>query len=211
MTGYGIGPISTISGEPHSRNGAISRSASSSLPVWKTIIPAILWPEPSGACTSAAKTVKSSEQPRDGVAVEAQHLRAGVDRVRDEATDDHLQRVNPVRERRRDAEVAAAAAQRPEEVGVRLGTDVEHLAVGRDELDAEEVVGGEAVLRHQPAEPAAERVAGDPRRRDRAARDGETMLGGGVVELGPEDASLRADGLRAGIDLDPLHLARGRS
>ena len=63
MTGYGIGPISTISGEPHSLNGAMSCSAASSLPVWKTTIPAILCPEPSGACTSAANAVKSSEHP----------------------------------------------------------------------------------------------------------------------------------------------------
>ena len=43
--------------------------------------------------------------------------------------------VQAVRERGGDAEVAAAAAQRPEEVRVRVGVDVEHLAVRRDELD----------------------------------------------------------------------------
>ena len=60
MTGYGIGPISTISGEPHSRNGAISRSASSSLPVWKTIIPAIL-------CAGAVRCVHERREDREVV------------------------------------------------------------------------------------------------------------------------------------------------
>ena len=61
ITWYGIGPTSTTSGEPHSLNGASSRSASSGVPVWNTTIAASFMPEPSGACTSAAKTVRSSE------------------------------------------------------------------------------------------------------------------------------------------------------
>ena len=63
MTGYGICPTSTTSGEPHSLNGAISRSASSGVPVWKTTIAASCAPEPSGACVTAANTVRSSEAP----------------------------------------------------------------------------------------------------------------------------------------------------
>ena len=76
-------------------------------------------PEPSGACTSPANTVRSSERVRDRVAVEAQQVGRGVDRVGDQAADDHPHRVQAVGERRRDAEVAAAAAQRPEQVRVR--------------------------------------------------------------------------------------------
>ena len=143
---------------------------------------------------------------RDGVAVEAEELGRGVDRVGDQAARDHLQRMQAVREGGRDAEVAAAAAQRPEEVGVgRLG-HVEHLAVGVDELDGQQVVGREAVLRHQPAEPAAEREPGDARRRDRAAGDGEPVLGRGAVELRPRETALgpHCAGLR--VDLGALHL-----
>ena len=93
-------------------------------------------PEPSGACTSPANTVRSSEAPATRVAVEAKHVRRGVDRMRDEAARDDLHRVQAIRERRHDAEVAAAAAQRPEQVGIgRLG-HLEHVAVGVDELDA---------------------------------------------------------------------------
>ena len=60
-----------------------------------------------------------------------------------------------------DRVVAAAAAQRPEEVGLVLGVDGHRLAVGGDQLDRPDAVAGEAVAAPEPAEPAAERVAGD--------------------------------------------------
>ena len=57
-----------------------------------------------------------------GVAVEAEHVRCGVDRVGDQPAGDHRDRLQAVRERRHDPEVAAAALERPEQVGVgRLG------------------------------------------------------------------------------------------
>ena len=90
--------------------------------------------------------------------------------------------------------------------GCDVGAHVQHLTGRRHELDGDEVVGSEAVLRHQPAEPAAERVPADPGRRDRPAGDRESMLGRRVVELAPQDAALRAKGLRGRIDVDPLHL-----
>ena len=111
-----------------------------------------------------------------------------------------------VREGGCDAEVAAAAAERPEEVGVgRLG-HVEHVAVGVDELDGQQVVGREAVFRHQPAEPAAEREPGDPRRRDHAAGDGEPVLARGGVELRPGEAALCPHRAGVRVDLGALHL-----
>ena len=68
--------------------------------------------------------------------------------------------------------------------------------VGVDELDGEQVVGGEAVLGHQPAEAAAEREAGDAGRGDRAAGDGEAVLARRGVELRPGHAALRPHGAR---------------
>jgi hypothetical protein len=75
--------------------------------------------------------------------------------VGDQATGDHADRVQAVRERRDDAEVAAAA-QCPEQIRVRAGVDLEHLACRGHELDREQVVHREPVLAHQPAEAAAE-------------------------------------------------------
>ena len=110
-----------------------------------------------------------------------------------------------VLERRGDAEVAAAAAQRPEEVGIGVGGHVDDAAVGGHELDAEHVVGREPVLRHQPAEAAAERQARDAGRGDRAARDGEPVRCRLAVQLAPEHAALRAHRARSRIDPDALH------
>ena len=62
-----------------------------------------------------------------------------------------------------------------------LGVDVEHVAVGGHELDAEQVVGGQAVLGHQPAEAAAEGEAGDAGRGDGAAGHGQAVGAGGRV------------------------------
>ena len=124
ITGYGIGPTSTTSGEPHCLNGASSRSASSGRSGVEDDHGRELVPEPSGACTRPAKTVRSSGRVRDRVAVEAQQFAGRLDRMRDQTARHHRQRVQPVLERGGDAEVAAAAAQRPEEIGMRLGGDV---------------------------------------------------------------------------------------
>jgi hypothetical protein len=73
----------------------------------------------------------------------------------DHAAADRGHRVGLVLEGRRDAEVAAAAAQGPEQVLVVLGAGHHDLAVGGDDLDGQQVVDGEAVLAHQPAFTAA--------------------------------------------------------
>ena len=61
-------------------------------------------------------------------------------------------------------------------------------------------------MRHQPAEPAAEREPGDTGRRDGAAGHGEAVRAGGGVELGPAHAALRGDGRSPGVDRNSLHL-----
>ncbi len=142
----------------------------------------------------------------DGVAVEAQELGSHPDRVDDQAPCDRRQRVEAVRQGRRDAEVPAAAPECPEEVGMRVLRHVEDLAVGRDELDRDEVVRGEPVLRHDPAEAAAEGEPGNARRRDRAARDGQPVLRDGVVELAPGEPALCGYEARVGIHRRLLHL-----
>ena len=91
--------------------------------------------------------------------------------------------------------------------GVRFRVDLQHFPVGSDELDAEHVVGGEAVLGHQPAEAAAERVTGDPRRGDGAARYGQPVRGCSVVQLGPKHAPFGGGSPLVGIDVDPFHLS----
>ena len=60
-----------------------------------------------------------------------------------------------------DAEVAAAAAQCPEQLGLVLGVDADQLALGGDELERRDGVGLQPVLAREPPHAATERVAGD--------------------------------------------------
>ena len=94
-------------------------------------------------------------------------------------------RVQRELERGHDAEVAAAAAQRPEQLGMLVGGGADRLAARGHELDGEQVVAREAVLALEPAGAAAEREAGDAGARDAAADGGEPVLLGGAVDLGP--------------------------
>src|SRR5262249_57054206 len=88
-------------------------------------------------------------------------------------------------EARDDAEVPAAAAQRPEQIRV-LGLARAHdLRIRRHHLHADEVVAGETAAAHQPSESAAEREAGDTGAGDQAAGRRETKAGGRAIEVCP--------------------------
>ena len=58
-------------------------------------------------------------------------------------------------ETRRDTEVAAAPAYRPEEVGLRLGVHAPELTVRGYDIGSEEVVDRETVFAHEVADAAA--------------------------------------------------------
>src|SRR5205085_9434069 len=90
-----------------------------------------------------------------------------------------------------DPEVAAAAAKGPEEVGLFLLASPQHFAAGGDELDGPQIIECQAVLAHQPAQPAAEGEPGDARGGDHAAGHRQTMQLRLAVKLAPGDAALR--------------------
>ena len=70
--------------------------------------------------------------------------------------DDLGQLVEPELEPGHDPEVAAAAADRPEQVRLVLGVDQPDLAVGGHDLGGEQVVDRQAVLADEVADAAAE-------------------------------------------------------
>ena len=140
------------------------------------------------------------------LAVEAQHLGGVVERVEDRPGEhDRPDRVQAVLERRDDAEVPAAAAHAPEQIRVVVLAGGDELAVRSDEVDGEQVVDRRAVLAHQPADPAAERQAGDAGVRDDAADRGEPEELCLAVELAPQHARLGARRPRCRVDADALH------
>ena len=113
--------------------------------------------------------------------------------------------MQPVLERGRDAEVAAAAAQAPEQLGVLVRAGVHELPVGGHDVSGDQVVAGQADLAHEPADAAAERVTGDPGARHQPAGHGEPEGLGCVIEVRPRAAGL-GDGRATGrVDADGGH------
>jgi hypothetical protein len=74
--------------------------------------------------------------------------------------------VQPELELDDDSEVAATAAQPPEQVGVFIGGRTHDVAVRGDDGVGPDVVAGEAVLARQPAHAAAQRQPADAGVRD---------------------------------------------
>ena len=143
------------------------------------------------------------------LAVGLEHLVGFLDRPERRAADDLRDRVRLERELGHDAEVAAAAAQRPEEVGVLVGARGHRLPVREDDLGAEQVVDREAVRAREVSHPSAERQAADAGRRDDAARNGEPVLVRRRVDLAPGGAAADADGSRPRGRPRPSAGARG--
>ena len=106
-----------------------------------------------------------------------------------------------------DAEAAAAAAQRPEEIGVLHGVGTDERAVGGDELDGEHALGREAVLAREPADAAAERVADDADVRRGAVQGGQAGGVGGAGDVLPPGARLDAGAACVDVDLDAAQVA----
>src|SRR5581483_5752449 len=81
--------------------------------------------------------------------------------MKNAAGKDWTYRVQLVLQRRNNAEVAAAAAQRPEQVLVFRRAGGEQRAVGGDYVGGDQVVAGEAVLPCEPSQTAPQGKTGD--------------------------------------------------
>ena len=108
-----------------------------------------------------------------------------------------------------DAEAAAAAAHGPEQLGVGASASARtRAAVGDDQLDRGEAVGGQAVLAGVPADAAAEGVAGDADVGGGAVQDGHAVGGRGVDRGLPDGAALDADDAAGRVGDRGVHLGR---
>ena len=123
--------------------------------------------------------------------VEPQHLPRGRPRVDEPAREHRADRMQRVGERRDDPEVAAPAAQPPQQVRVVVGVDVQDVAARRHDLGRHEVVARQPEPTAQPTQPAAERQARDPGARHDAQRRGQAVLLRGAVEVAEQAAGVR--------------------
>src|SRR3989304_2311073 len=120
------------------------------------------------------------------------------------AVEDWADRVQAVLEPGDDAEVAAAAAQAPEQVRVLVLAGLDDLAVGEDDLRTDHAVDRVSQLALQPTGAAAQREPCDAGGGHATAGDGESVLLGRSVELPPVHAAAgeRRPGL--GVNSDAL-------
>lgn len=111
----------------------------------------------------------------DRVAIEPQHLGRVLGRP-DHRSGTHLRtdRDRLELELGHDAEVAATAAQTPEQLGLAIGGGGDEPTRGRHQIDRSQPVGGQPVSAGEPADTAAERLPGHPRACDHAGRHRET-------------------------------------
>ena len=135
-----------------------------------------------------------------GTALEREEHRSGkhrrADRVRSEA------------ERRDHPEVAAAAPESPQQLGVVVLARGDQLPVRRDDVGPHEVVDAQTVLAGQPPDPAAEGETGDARVRHDPGRDRQPERLRCAIELAEVHAGLD---LREAVPrLDPDALQRGQ-
>src|SRR5919206_3437615 len=113
---------------------------------------------------------------------------------------DRAHRVEAKLELGHDAEVAAAALEAPEEVGVFVLAGSDDLTVGGHHLGCYEALTRHAVLALQPSRAAAERQTRDPGVRDAPTSDRQAVLLCRSVELTPREAG--AEAARAPVDVD---------
>src|SRR5262245_28269500 len=106
---------------------------------------------------------------------------------------------------RGDHEIAASAAQAPEQVSVLGRACDQQGALSGDEVDRQEVVAGEAKLARQPAKTAAQCQAGNARIGDRASRGGQAECLGLAIEISPCGATFGAGCATHRVDADTAH------
>jgi hypothetical protein len=108
-------------------------------------------------------------------------------------------------ERADHAEVPATPSQGPEQVGVIIGRYSDDVAPSGDQLRLHEVVDGEPVLAHEPADAAAEAEAADAGVAHYASGGGQAVGLALVVDVAPQGTSLYLGGAFGRVDRYGTH------
>src|SRR5438132_642324 len=131
--------MATPSANSETSPGSVARapapgvSRASAPPIWRS-------------CNRAPLSPRPGPGPR---APGGQHLVGALDREEQRARVELVDRLDLELDRGDDAEVAAASAQRPEQLGMVLVVGADEAVLGRDELDRGDRVGLHAVLARQ--------------------------------------------------------------
>ena len=142
----------------------------------------------------------------DPVAVKAQQLLGLGHRPEGDAGEDiGTQWVEPELEARDNAEVAATPADTPEQLGILCFARADQLTVGGHQVDREQLVDGQAMFAHDPADAATKGEARQTGVGDDARGNGQPKRLRGLVELSEQPARPRTDGAPIDIHLDVVH------
>ncbi len=156
-----------------------------------------------GMVISPIQPLSSSGSDGQQFPVPAHHLGGVGDVVQHRAADDRAALADVVaaeREGGDDAEVPAAAAQRPEQVGVVVFAGGDERAVGQHHVGGQEVVDGQAEPAGQVADAAAERQAGHAGGGQEPGRGGHAERDGRVVDVSPGASGVDAHGVILRVD-----------
>src|SRR2546422_11768129 len=113
--------------------------------------------------------------------------------------------MQPVGERRDDAEIAPAPSERPKQFRMLLTARSEHAAVCRNDLDFQQVVDAPAETASEVAETAAEREAGHSRFGHESERCCESMELGFPVHVANDASGVDPRRAVRRICDDPFH------
>src|SRR5581483_4528706 len=156
-------------------------------------------------CQRREQSVLVSE-PLRLVPIELEQTACAIDWVNDGTSrDGRAYRMQLVFEGGDNSEVSAPAANGPEQVRLLVPAGPQDFAVRSDKVDGSEIVEGETIFAHQPAQPAAKGESGDPRAGDHSARDRQAVQLGLAIELSPGDAGLCMRRATPGVDANALH------
>jgi hypothetical protein len=141
---------------------------------------------------------------QDELAVPAQDVAGGLE-VPEHRPGDHVaDGVQPRGERGDDSKVAAAAADRPEQVGLGALVGVDDASVCQHDLRAEDVVDREPGPACQVADAAAEHQPARAGGRDDAGGRGKAVRVGRPVDVAEQRPAPDRDGARLWIDVDAV-------
>ena len=106
-----------------------------------------------------------------------------------------------------DAKVAAAAADRPEQVRVPLVVDLQDSPVRDHDLSGDQVVDRKAAEAREPAHSSAEGEPADAGVTDHSRRSGQAVRLGRGVEVREQRTARDACASSLGVHADPVHPA----
>ena len=121
---------------------------------------------------------------------------------------DRPHRMQAELELRHHSEVAAAAANGPEEIGVLVRTGPQDPAIGNDDLGGDQIVDGQPRLPAQPAHPSSEGQTTHAGMANEARWYGEPVRLGRRIEIRQQGPTLYPCRLGVRIDNDPVQRAQ---